>query len=147
LDSSLRTPITSRVFKSAERPVTIFCTAVASKSRYKALETLGANITVLPADAHGHVDIISTFDYLGNAGMNNIIIEAGTGIASAVYEHGLVDHIFWTQSPHILGEDAVSALGALSLLALPDQNNYIPTKVVMIGNDLLRVFAKPVGAD
>ncbi len=145
LDSSLRTPATARIFNFRQRPVTIFCTELALQNRYDELRKVGANIVTLPVGVEGNVDIVSVFGYLGTAGINNIVVESGTKVATTLYKHDLVDQIFWTQSSHILGGDALPALGALNLLMLSPQKSYIQKKVVMIGNDFLHVFVKPIG--
>lgn len=146
LDSALRTPLSASLLKVANRSVTLFCTSSAPQARHKALQSAGAQIVTLPADADGHVDIIAAMSHLGAAGVNNLMVEAGVGVTSAIYKHDIAEQIFWTQSPHLLGADALPVIGALKLVALPLQTHYTQTEDIMIGADHLRVFVKSAAA-
>ena len=146
LDSQLRTPTSARLFGNRQAAVTIFCTASASQKRGAALTKAGATVTVLPADAQGRVDFLAALEHLGAAGINKVLVEAGTGITTKVLASALADEIYWTQSPHILGSDARPAVAALKLIALPPQNLYTQTRSLLVGQDQLRVFVKNVSA-
>ena len=147
LDSQLRTPASARLFGDGQRTVTMLCTASASQQRRAALTTAGAIVTVLPADAQGKVDFSAALEHLGAAGINKVLVEAGTGITTTVLAAALADEIYWTQSPHILGSDARPAVAALKLVALPPQNLYTQSRSLLVGQDQLRVFVKNVIAD
>jgi len=142
VDSHLRTPPSARLFSRQDRAVTLFCTEAAPRAHHDVLLSAGAKIEILPASGSGQVDLGLALDYLGAAGVNILLVEAGTGVATAVLADGLADQILWTQSPHILGADARPAIGALKLVALPLENHYTQTDASMIGQDQLRVFAK-----
>ena len=104
----------------------------------------GATVTPLPADSHGQLDLDAVLSHLGTIGINTIMVEAGTGLTTAMLVAGLVDKIYWTQSQHILGADAKPVLGPLSLVALPRQNLYTQLTSSSIGQDQLRVFVQDV---
>jgi riboflavin biosynthesis pyrimidine reductase len=125
----------------------MLCTASASQQRRAALTKAGAIVTVLPADAQGRVDFLAALEHLGAAGINKVLVEAGTGITTTVLAAALADEIYWTQSPHILGSDARPAVAALKLVALPPQNLYTQSRSLLVGQDQLRVFVKNVIAD
>jgi diaminohydroxyphosphoribosylaminopyrimidine deaminase/5-amino-6-(5-phosphoribosylamino)uracil reductase len=146
LDSCLRTPPMARIFSSTKRSVTILSTKAAPKKRLLALQEVGAQIVTMPADIDGHVDIISSLDYLGSKGVNSVLIEAGMGVMTAAYKNDIVDKIFWAQSSHLLGSDALPVLGALKLVGLPNKENYNQVSNSMIGTDHLRTFVKTDGA-
>jgi len=93
------------------------------------------------------VDFSAALDHLGAAGINKVLVEAGTGITTTVLKAALADEIYWTQSPHILGSDARPAVAALKLVALPPQNLYTQSRSLSVGQDQLRVFVKNVSAD
>ncbi len=147
LDSQLRTPPIARLFGKAQRAVTLLCTQSAPKDRLAALEKTGATVTTLPDDSNGRVDLHAVLYHLGSIGINKIMVEAGTGLTTAMLEVGLVDKIFWTQSHHILGADAQPVVGPLKLVALPPQNLYTQLTSSSIGQDQLRVFIQDVKED
>lgn len=147
LDSQLRTPLDARLFGTRGRTVTLLCTASAPKDRLMALKKAGAGITMLPANPSGQLDLCAVLDHLGASGVNTLLVEAGTSITTAMLGAGLVDKIYWTQSPHILGADALRVVGALKLVALPDRNLYTLLTSSYIGQDQLRVFERYDTAD
>lgn len=144
LDSQLRTPRTSRLFSDRNRSVTVLCTSTASQKRQEALISVGASVTILPADAEGKVDLLSTLEHLGKIGVNKAFVEAGTGLTTAFLSAALADTIYWMQSSHILGSDSRSVVGPLKLVALPPQNLYTQKQYSLIGEDQLRVFVQNV---
>ena len=147
LDSQLRTPPNGSVFGKRNRTVTLLCTQSAPKDRVVALEKTGATVTKLPADSHGQLDLHAVLSHLGTIGINTILVEAGTGVTTAMLAAGLVDKIYWTQSQHILGADARPVVGPLKLVALPPQNLYTQLSSSSIGHDQLRVFVQDVNQD
>ena len=64
--------------------------------------------------------------------------------STAMLTAGLVDKIYWTQSQHILGDDARPVVGALKLVELPPQNLYTLLSSSSIGQDQLHVFVQDV---
>lgn len=147
LDSQLQTPPNARVFGKVQRTVTLLCTQSAPKDRLVALEKTGATVTILPDDSYGRLDLHAVLFHLGTIGINTILVEAGTGVTTTMVEAGLVDKIFWTQSHHILGDDARPVVGQLKLVALPPQNLYTQLAASSIGQDQLRVFIQDVKED
>ena len=147
LDSHLRTPPNARVFGMRQRMVTLLCTQLAPKDRLVALQKAGATVTALSADLYGKLDLQAVFSHLGTIGINTILVEAGTGVTTAMLTAGLVDKIYWTQSQYILGADARPVVGALKLVALPPQNLYTQLSSSSIGQDQLHVFVQDVNQD
>ena len=147
LDSQLRTPPTARIFGAGNRPVTLLCTPSAPNDRVMALAQAGAVVTRLPAHPNGQLDLDAVLDHLGAGGINTLLVEAGTGVTTAMLAAGLVDKIYWTQSQHILGADARPVVGPLKLLALPPQNLYTQLTPSSIGQDQLRVFVQDFNQD
>lgn len=147
LDSQLRTPPNARLFGKGQRKVTLFCTESAPKERFIALQKTGATVTTLPADSQGQLDLHAVLNHLGTIGINTVLVEAGTGVTTALLGAGLVDKIYWTQSQHILGADAWPVVGPLKLVAMPPQNLYTQLTSSLIGQDQFRVFVRDVNQD
>jgi len=144
LDSYLRTPPNARLFGKGQRMVTLLCKQSAPKERLLALQKNGVTVTALPVDARGQLDLNAALNHLGNIGINTILVEAGTGVTTAMLTAGLVDKIYWSQSQHILGSDAQPVVGPLKLVALPPKKLYTQLTSSLIGQDQLRVFVQNV---
>jgi len=147
LDSQLRTPPNARLFGKGQRKVTLFCTESASKERFITLQKTGATVIILPTDSQGQLDLHAVLNHLGTIGINTVLVEAGTGVTTAMLGAGLVDKIYWTQSQHILGADARPVVGPFKLVAMPPQNLYTQLTSSWIGQDQLRVFVRDVNQD
>ncbi|MGA1187030.1 MAG: bifunctional diaminohydroxyphosphoribosylaminopyrimidine deaminase/5-amino-6-(5-phosphoribosylamino)uracil reductase RibD [Candidatus Puniceispirillaceae bacterium] len=147
LDSQLRTPPNARLFGKGQRKVTLFCTESAPKERFITLQKTGATVIILPTDSQGQLDLHAVLNHLGTIGINTVLVEAGTGVTTAMLGAGLVDKIYWTQSQHILGADARPVVGPFKLVAMPPQNLYTQLTSSWIGQDQLRVFVRDVNQD
>ena len=147
LDSQLRTPRDARLFCKGQRKVTLLCTDSAPKRRFITLQKIGATVTALPANPQGQLDLNAVFNHLGALGINTILVEAGTGVTTAMLGAGLVDKIYWSQSQHILGADSKPVVGPLNLVAMPTQNIYTHLNSSFIGQDQLRVFVRDFKQD
>ena len=147
LDSHLRTPPNARLFCKGQRTVTLLCTDSAPKRRFSTLHKTGMTVTTLPANKQGQLDLNAVMNHFGTLGINTVLVEAGTGVNTAMLGAGLVDKIFWTQSQHILGADSRPVVGPLNLVAMPTQNLYTQLTSSLIGQDQLRIFVRDVNQD
>ena len=146
-DRLLRTPTTAAVLQSPY-PVTLFCSEVAPKKRRQALEDAGCVIVLLPDDADGRPDVGAALHYMGVRGINHGLVEAGTGLVTSFLAADAADCIYWTQSDHILGGDALPAVGqftseTINAVAIFAENRYIQTHYQEIGSDRLIILQKP----
>ena len=136
LDGSLRTPVDAALVSTThERGVTLFCREDALAERKKALTACGVEICGLPVDGAGRLDINAALRVIADAGCNHLLVEAGAGLGKTLFKADLVDRIIWTQSQHILGGDAIPAIGGLSMLALPVKTHYIQCDKGVLGDD------------
>ena len=145
-DSLLRTPSKAKLFQS-QHPVTLFCSDAASVKQQDKLSAAGASIVVMPNDSSGKLDVSAALRYLGKEGINNVLIEAGTEIVTSFLTADSVDRIYWTQSNHILGADALAAIGTLvskpmNKVAILLKTKYTQSVHRVIGNDRLIILNK-----
>lgn len=128
LDSALRTPLDSKLIKTANDDVVIFTVEVASApattvaiektnaaqlARIKELTERGIRVIALKAAA-GQVPLTAMLDWLGNEGILTLLTETGTRLNTALLVEGLVDRLQLFLSPQILGSDAVPAFKGLN---------------------------------
>lgn len=109
LDSLLRIPLGSAVFKTPERLI-IACTDRADKNNKTIIEREGATVIVTP-ESNGMVDLPYLLIRLGNLGIDSLLIEGGCKLTSSVLKEDIADKIICFTSSKILeGEkDSVSS--------------------------------------
>ena len=146
-DRLLRTPTTAKLFKS-QHTVTFFCGSSATKERRDAFTAAGASVVLLPDDSVGKPDVTAGMRYLGTNGVNNALIEAGPGLVTSILRADAADRIYWTQSNHVLGADALAAVDILGTelttkIATIPKKKYFQADIRMIGDDRLVTLTKP----
>ena len=102
LDSQLRLPLSSKMVQRVDRDLVVVCTSAASAERRKALEQRGARVLVFDGPG-GRVDVYRVVQWLGEAKMLSLLIEAGSKINWAVLEAQAADKVFFYYAPKILG--------------------------------------------
>lgn len=149
LDSQLRCPPDAKILQNSDIvPTVIFCADTASSEARISLEKTGASIVpvtsdVVPDDVSSNrLDLTVILRYMCDAGINNLLVEAGSNIVTSMIAGDFADFIHWTQSPHLLGSDAIPAISPLKLVALPEQTRYTETHHQQIGRDRLTILAK-----
>ncbi len=81
----------------------LIATATQDAAKARALEAKGATIVVLP-DAHGKVDLMQLTKHLAHQGINEVLVEAGMNLDSALLRAGVVDEFLLYLAPHLLGD-------------------------------------------
>ena len=106
LDSQLRTPLNSHVIQQSDAP-TLLVTLITDSARL-APYLAHSHIQILhpQATTQGQLDLAHTLYLLAEQGFGEVMVEAGTTLASAFLTHNLVDEIVLYQSPKILGHAA-----------------------------------------
>jgi diaminohydroxyphosphoribosylaminopyrimidine deaminase / 5-amino-6-(5-phosphoribosylamino)uracil reductase len=103
LDSRLRLPIGSRLVKTANDDVLVFC-SFDEEERKKQLLKLGIRVQQLPkATADGHPDMAAVVRVLGEMEITSLMIEGGSMVNAAALASGIVDKVFLYYAPRILG--------------------------------------------
>lgn len=122
----------------------LVATATHDAGKARALEAKGADIVVLP-NAEGKVDLARLAQHLGERGINEVLIEAGINLNSALLRAGVVDELLLYLAPHLLGD---AGRGMLDLGELTEMDRKLELQIQetrMIGSDmriLARVSAK-----
>jgi diaminohydroxyphosphoribosylaminopyrimidine deaminase / 5-amino-6-(5-phosphoribosylamino)uracil reductase len=116
LDSRLRLPLESRVVKTANKDVMVFC-AFAEAKRKRELESRGIMVEQLPlyegTEAHvvggkplraadGRPDLRALVQRLGAAEITSVLIEGGALVNWIALASGIVDKVFLYYAPKIL---------------------------------------------
>jgi diaminohydroxyphosphoribosylaminopyrimidine deaminase/5-amino-6-(5-phosphoribosylamino)uracil reductase len=133
LDSELRTPPAARVFAdTADVRVWIYTTCTDAK-RIAALQARGARVE--RAGSAGPVDLARVLRALAQAGMNEVLVEAGATLAGALVEQQCVDELLLYVAPVVLGDRARGLLKMPEPLSLAQARRFEVFETLAVGAD------------
>ena len=102
LDSRLRLPLESRLVKTVEDDLIVFC-SFAEEKRKAELENRGIQVCqVGMAKQAGHPDLEQVMRRLGEQQITSLLVEGGANVNWVALETGLVDKVFLYYAPKIL---------------------------------------------
>ena len=139
VDSRLRITPEARILDGGS---VLVATATRDDDKNRALASKGAEVVVLPNAEH-KVDLLELAKYLAGRGINEVLVEAGINLNSALLRAGVVDELLMYLAPHLLGD---MARGMLDLGELTEMNKRLQLNIQetrMIGPDL-RILARPI---
>jgi diaminohydroxyphosphoribosylaminopyrimidine deaminase/5-amino-6-(5-phosphoribosylamino)uracil reductase len=118
LDSRLRTPLGSKLVRSAAGDLLIVCAGDAPAAREAALRAAGAEVLRVAA-VEGRPDLPAVLGALAERGRTSVLLEGGSEVNGAFLGAGLVDKVVLYYAERELGPDAVPfAAGFASPYAL-----------------------------
>ena len=85
--------------------------------------------------SNGKIDLKATLIKLGEMGINNVLVEAGSGLNGAMIEMGLIDEYIIYTAPIILGSDAQSMV-QIPLTKMAEKINLDIIEIRIIGEDI-----------
>lgn len=100
VDSSLRTPAAARVLAPPGR--SIIAAAAPDPRRASAFQEAGTEVLSLPG-ADGKVNLPALLAELARRGVNELHVEGGRGLTTAMLRSGLVDEVLLYVAPLLLG--------------------------------------------
>ena len=80
---------------------------------------------------------------LAENGITRLLIEGGSGIATAFLREVLVDEISWFRASTIMGGDGIPAVLSYGLTELKDIKSFRTISVEKIGKDYLETYRQP----
>jgi diaminohydroxyphosphoribosylaminopyrimidine deaminase/5-amino-6-(5-phosphoribosylamino)uracil reductase len=117
LDAGLRTPVRSKLARSADSDVLLFTAAPAKSARARRLRGAGVEIVHVGA-RRGRVDLGAVLDELGRREILSVLLEAGPTLNQAALEAGIVDKMRLFVAPRFAGRaPRLPAFGAWSTAA------------------------------
>jgi diaminohydroxyphosphoribosylaminopyrimidine deaminase/5-amino-6-(5-phosphoribosylamino)uracil reductase len=115
MDSTLRTPLESRLVRTAdETPTWIIGGVDAPEDAEKALRAAGVEVMRVPL-ADRSASLSQALHLLGERGITRLMVEGGPTLAGALLSADLLDAATIVTAPAALGPDAVSALDGIGL--------------------------------
>ncbi|MEM1437682.1 MAG: bifunctional diaminohydroxyphosphoribosylaminopyrimidine deaminase/5-amino-6-(5-phosphoribosylamino)uracil reductase RibD [Pseudomonadota bacterium] len=139
LDSQLRTPATARMLAAPGETLIIGRRPCEDAA---ALASAGARYQPLAGDTQDRVALDSMLHALGDAEINELLVEAGPTLAGALLDAHLVDRVVVYQAPVLLGSETRGLADTPGWQRLNDGLRLQLEEVRRIGNDL-RITARP----
>ena len=135
LGSPLPTEVDTRVIEMArETPTWIATNQPLPLDRAKLLERAGVRIISCAGD-DGRVDVRHFLGLLATEGLNRVMVEAGTGLATSLLQASLVDELIWFHTSIVLGADATPAFAALKTDCIEQVPRWKRRELRAIGED------------
>ncbi|MCH8249213.1 MAG: bifunctional diaminohydroxyphosphoribosylaminopyrimidine deaminase/5-amino-6-(5-phosphoribosylamino)uracil reductase RibD [Proteobacteria bacterium] len=141
LDSQLRMPLAAGML--ALPGTTLVCCI--GNPDTKPLQDANAEVMSFAA-VDGHVDTHEVLLELAGRGVNEVLVEAGPGLAGHLLERDQVDELVIYQAPHIMGSQTMRLVETPSWSSLADRKELNITDVRRVGNDM-RITATPKRQD
>ena len=138
VDSRLRIPLTARVLKGeAARHTLIATTESADRKRRKGIESLGAEVLMLPPEVNrSTVNLAALLEELHRRGVASVLVEGGAGIITSLIAARMVDRMVIVIAPKILGK-GTEAVGELGIAKLSEAITFSEFKTRRLGPDIV----------
>jgi diaminohydroxyphosphoribosylaminopyrimidine deaminase/5-amino-6-(5-phosphoribosylamino)uracil reductase len=141
-DSHLRTPLTSKLIRTAASSPTWFLVRPgADPDRRAALADLGVKLIDVAAGTTG-IDLADGLRTLAKAGITRLLVEGGGQIAASLLRADLVDGIAWFHAPAVMGGDGWPAAQAFGIDRLAAMPRFVRHGVTALGTDMLTEFER-----
>ena len=134
VDSALRVSPDARLYRGGDAGTWVLCSAGASAARRRRIAARGARLIDVPVRGR-HLDLRRGLRLLARAGVTELLVEGGGGLAAALLREGLVDEVHWFVSPRLIGGDGRAALAALGLRSLADAQRLVGCRLRRVGDD------------
>ena len=102
---------------------------------------LNSSVPVLKSK-NGKIDLKSALKKLGEMGINNLLLEAGSGLNGAMMKSNLIDEIIIYTAPVILGSDA-QAMMELPFKKMSEKISLNIVELTQVASDL-KIRARPL---
>ena len=112
VDTRLKTPLNSNIFKTSDRsPVIVGTTELASESCAEKIRKIEGVEVVVVKSRNERVNLTAFLRALARKNIINILVEGGGEMAGSLVDEKLVDEVMFFLAPKILGGDHASIKG------------------------------------
>ena len=136
-DSHLRTPLTSKIVRTAETIPTILASSSKDQQKIKNYEELGCQVLYVP-EKNGHIDLNRLMELLGAAKIDSILLEGGGSLNWSALESGIVQKVQTYIAPKLFGGE--EAKTPVEGKGFPDPASAVLLKnseIIRLGDDFL----------
>ena len=136
-DSHLRTPLTSKIVRTAVTIPTIIASSSKDQQKIKNYEELGCQVLYVP-EKNGHIDLNRLMELLGAAKIDSILLEGGGSLNWSALESGIVQKVQTYIAPKLFGGE--EAKTPVEGKGFPDPASAVLLKnseIIRLGDDFL----------
>lgn len=136
-DSHLRTPLTSKIVRTAVTIPTIIASSSKDQQKIKNYEELGCQVLYVP-EKNEHIDLNRLMELLGAAKIDSILLEGGGSLNWSALESGIVQKVQTYIAPKLFGGE--EAKTPVEGKGFPDPASAVLLKnseITRLGDDLL----------
>jgi diaminohydroxyphosphoribosylaminopyrimidine deaminase/5-amino-6-(5-phosphoribosylamino)uracil reductase len=136
-DSHLRTPLTSKIVRTAETIPTILASSSKDQQKIKNYEELGCQVLYVP-EKNGHIYLNRLMELLGAAKIDSILLEGGGSLNWSALESGIVQKVQTYIAPKLFGGE--EAKTPVEGKGFPDPASAVLLKnseIIRLGDDFL----------
>ncbi len=136
VDSSLQTPLDSRLMDEAGKTPVIIATVSSDQAKAAALTEKGAEVLIC-REAGGRVDLEDLMARLGSRGIQSILLEGGERLCGEMLRHRLIDRFLLFYAPKMLGGEGKGLFAGAGAAFMDDSLPMTIKKVSRVGKDIL----------
>lgn len=130
LDTGLRMPASAAMLALPGETL-IYCT---DDSNEQPLVAAGGTVVRIGASG-GRVDLLAVLEDLGRRRINDLLVEAGAGLAGELVSQALVDELVIYQAPHIMGSETIGMFRTPAWTTLADRRSLEIVDTCAVGPD------------
>ena len=136
-DSTLRTPLTSRIIETACSIQTILITGCTDKTKHQLYVDRGCQVVTVPLK-DGRLDLQAVMKTLANFEIDSILLEGGAALNASALEAGIVNKVQAYLAPKLFGGATAPSPVAGTGVAHPSEAYQLKNRnMTILGEDIL----------
>ncbi|MGI5823945.1 MAG: bifunctional diaminohydroxyphosphoribosylaminopyrimidine deaminase/5-amino-6-(5-phosphoribosylamino)uracil reductase RibD [Bacillota bacterium] len=136
-DTNLRTPLDSRIVRTAAAVPTLIATSCTEQERQQPYIAAGCKMLAVPK-AGKSLDLQALMSELGKAGIDSILLEGGSALNFSALQSGIVNHVQAYIAPKLLGgKTAKTPIGGKGIQNLNSCARLYEMRLQNLGEDIL----------
>lgn len=140
LDSTLRTPVTSKLVRAANDRGTVIVCKIECTNSPAANDLNDKGVTLVPVSDTW--DIAEVSRELAKMGFTRVLVEGGGQVLGSFLKAGFCDELQHFAGGKVIGEEGRSSIGPLELAELKDAPHLTLKEVRQLGADFLATYVK-----
>ena len=136
LDTKMKVPVTSNIFKTKNRLVIIITDSKNTNNR--PIKTYSENVVIkyVNTSANGAVDLQDIYEIAKTYNLNDILIECGNTLSKHLIQENAVDEFMLFVAPKIIGDKGYTFSGIEPVEKLKDKISLRISEIMPIKEDL-----------
>ena len=136
-DTNLRTPLDSRIVKTAHETTTYIATACSNQERCKPYSAAGCEILTI-SEKGSYIDLRELMKQLGKKGIDSILLEGGATLNYSALQSRIVNRVQTYIAPKFFGGfSAPGPIGGIGIDTTEQAFQLIKGRITMFGEDIL----------